>query len=202
MKDKIQTLLGLFMVGFVVIGLIRSIYNRNFADPAFEILKSTEISAPIKNALFWHEEELEKVSSGMVNAKLSGEESFFIRPLYEALKNNGMVNEHISTMSDRATQRMIELDAYRGTEPNVWEIAKQNGKPYIFKIIINGVSAKKTSGDLNSVEYLYSLYNTSDGTLLWEAETMRLAGFFGGMPGSEESISILEKHLKESNIIE
>jgi hypothetical protein len=202
MKGKIQGIVGLLIIGFLVFSLIRSIYNRNFADAEFKILKNPKISSPIKNALFWHEEELEKISDVMINAKLSAEEAFFIQPLYDDLKTTGMVSEHIKTMSDKATEKMIELDAYRGTEPNVWEIAKQSGKPYIFKIIITGVSAKKRTGDLESVKYLYSLYSTSDKTLLWEAETTRLAGFFGGMPDSEKSISTLKKYLKESKIIE
>jgi hypothetical protein len=202
MKGKIQGIVGLLIIGFLVFSLIRSIYNRNFADAEFKILKNPKISSPIKNALFWHEEELEKISDVMINAKLSAEEAFFIQPLYDDLKTTGMVSEHIKTMSDKATEKMIELDAYRGTEPNVWEIAKQSGKPYIFKIIITGVSAKKRTGDLESVKYLYSLYSTSDKTLLWEAETTKLAGFFGGMPDSEKSISTLKKYLKESKIIE
>ncbi|UIR57544.1 hypothetical protein LZQ00_06920 [Sphingobacterium sp. SRCM116780] len=200
MKGKIQGIIGLLIIGFLVFGAIKSIYNRNFADPEFRILKSAQISSPIKNALFWHEEELEKTST--INSKLSAEESFFIDPLYDDLKTTGMVIEQIRTMSEKATKEMIALDAYRGTEPDVWEIAKKNGNPYIFKIIITGATAKERTKDLESVKYLFSLYDTSIKSLLWEAESTRVAGFFGGMPESEKSISALKKYLKESKIIE
>jgi hypothetical protein len=202
MKGKIQGIIGLLIIGFLVFSLIKSIYKRNFAKAEFTILKTSKISTPIKNALFWHEEELEKTSTSMINAKLAGEEAFFLKPLFDNLKTTGMVSEAIKTMSDKATKKMIELDAYRGSEPNVWELAKQKAYPYIFKVIITKVSAKDRTGDLESVNYLYSLYNTADNTVLWEAETTRLAGFFGGMPNSENSISELKNYLKDYKIIE
>lgn len=201
MKGKIQTLVGIIIVGLIVFGTIKSIYTRNFADPEFTVLKSTDLSSPINNALFWHEEELEKLMFGTAGAKLGTERDTFIKPLYDDLKTTEMVSQHMRTMSDKATKEMIALGAYKGTEPNVWDIAKTNGNPYVFKVIITNVDSKKSTGDLLSVSYLFSLHNTLDQSLIWEAESVRLAGFFGGMPDNGKLIAILKKHLKESNII-
>lgn len=202
MKDKLQTALGLLIIGVFVFAVGGSIYRSIFNEPDFEILTSTKISAPIKNALFWHEEELEKTSDAMVGAELGLERTDFIIPLFNALKTNGLVNEEIKTMSEDATKRMIELDAYRGTEPDVWEIAKQNGKAYIFKTTITNVSSRKGTSDLKSVTYLFSLYNVSTKSTIWEARTWRSAGFFGGMPEGDETIAVVQQKLKEAKIIE
>ncbi|TKC01767.1 hypothetical protein [Pedobacter cryotolerans] len=201
MKEKIQGILGMLIIGVFIFAIGASIYRSNFSEPEFEVLKSTKISAPIKNALFWHEEELEKTSDVMVGAKLGLERTDFIEPLYHALKTTGLVNEEIKTMSDDATKRMIELDAYRGTEPDVWEIAKQNGKAYIFKTTITNVSSRKGTSDLKSVTYLFTLYDVTTKSTIWEAKTWRSAGFFGGMPKGEETITIIENKLKEAKII-
>lgn len=142
MKDKIQTALGLLIVGAFIFAIGGSIYRSMFSKPDFEVLKSTKISSPIKDALFWHEEELEKISFSEGVVSPVAERTDFIEPFYNVLKAKGMVNEEIKTMSGLATKKMIELDAYRGTEPNVWEIAKQNGKPYLFKVTITNVSSK------------------------------------------------------------
>lgn len=202
MKGKIQGIIGLIIIGFLLYGGIKGIYSRNFAEPEFTVIKSTTISSPIKNALFWHEEDLEKRATVMMGAKLSAEDIDYITPLYENLKKTGMVGKHIKTMSDEATKKMIELDAYRGTEPNVWEIAKENGDQYLFKIVIKNAEGKRKTSDLESVTYRYSLYDVAKETLIWEAESPRRAGFFGGMPDPEKSIETLKKHLKEAKIIE
>jgi|GEM_PF-2114727 len=198
MKEKIQGILGLLIIGVFILAIGASIYRSIFSKPEFEVLTSTEISSPIKNALFWHEEELEKTSYVIVGAKLGLERTDFIEPLYNALKTSGLVTEEIKTMSDDATKKMIELDAYRGTEPNVWEIAKQSGKPYIFKTTITNVSSR--GSDLKSVTYLFSLYNVDTKSLIWEARTWRSAGFFGAMPDGKETITLVEKKLKEAKI--
>ena len=201
MKEKIQGILGMLIIGVFVFAIGTSIYRSNFSEPEFEILTSTKISAPIKNTLFWHEEELEKTSDVMVGAKLGLERTDFIQPLYNALKTTDLVNEEIKTMSEDATKRMIELDAYRGTEPDVWEIAKQNGKAYIFKTTITNVSSRKGTSDLKSVTYLFTIYDVTTKSVIWEARTWRSAGFFGGMPKGEETITIIENKLKEAKII-
>jgi spore coat protein U-like protein len=64
------------------------------------------------------------------------------------------------------------------------------------------VSAKKRTSDIESISYRYSLYETSSKSLIWEAESSRLAGFFGGMPDSEKTIAELEKYLKEAKLIQ
>lgn len=199
MKDKLQTILGLLIIGVFVLAIGAAIYRSIFSKPEFEVRTSTAISSPIKNALFWHEEDLEKTADVIVGAKLGLERTDFIEPLYQALKTTGLVNEEIKTMSDVATKKMIELDAYRGTEPDVWEIAKQNGKPYIFKVAITNVSSRGM--DLKSVTYLFSLYNVATKSLIWEARTWRSAGFFGAMPESKETITLVEAKLKEAKLI-
>jgi len=201
MKGKIQTIVGLLIVGLLVFSSIRGIYKNYFADPDFTVLKSTQMSSPIKDALFWHEEELEKIFFAL-SAQLSREELLFIEPLYEDLKTTGMVSEQIKTMSEKAVEKMIELDAYAGTAPDVWEIAEENGYPYIFKITITEAYGKKYTHDLTSVKYLFSLYDVSNDSLIWEAESTRLSGFLGEMPDGKKSVSVLKKHLKEAKIIE
>ncbi|WAC42592.1 hypothetical protein [Pedobacter sp. SL55] len=200
MKDKIKTALGLLVVGVFVFAIGGAIYRGIFGKPDFEVLKSAKISSPIKNALFWHEEELEKVSFTEAVVSPTAERTDFIEPLYNALKARGMVkNEEIKTMSELATKKMIELDAYRGTEPNVWEIAEQNGKPYIFKVTITNLSSRGM--DLKSVTYLFNLYDVATKAVVWQARTWRTAGFFGGMPDAEETITLIEGKLKEAKVI-
>lgn len=201
MKDKIQTILGLIIVGAFIFAIGGVIYRSIFSEPDFEVLKMAKISSPIKDALFWHEEELEKTSDVMVGAKLGLERTDFIVPLFNALKTTGLANEEIKTMSENATAKMIELDAYRGTEPDVWEIAKQKGKPYIFKTTITNVSSRSGTSDLKSVTYLFSIYDVANQSLIWQAKTWRSAGFFGGMPDGEETIALVEKKLKEAKVI-
>ncbi len=200
MKGKIQGIIGLLVIVFLVIGVIRSVYNRNFKSPDFKIIKSDKISVPIKNALFWYEQELEKTAFSLSN-KLSAEEVSYVSPLFDALKEEKMVNEYIKTLSEIAVKEMIALDAYRGSEPNVIEIAKQQNFSYIFKIIITGASGKK-SNDLTNVDYKYSIYDVKENKIIWLAESTRLSKFFGGMPESDKSISVLKKLLKDSKIIE
>lgn len=199
MKDKIQTALGLLVVGVFVFAIGGSIYRGIFGKPEFEVLKSEKISSPIKNALFWHEEELEKVSFTEAVVSPTAERTDFIEPLYNALKAKGIVNEEIKTMSELATKKMIELDAYRGTEPNVWKIAEQNSKPYIFKVTITNVSSKGMN--LRSATYLFTLYNVSTKAVVWQARTWRSVNFFGVMPDAEETIALVEQKLKEAKII-
>ncbi len=201
MKDKLQTILGLLIVGAIAFALIKGFYKRNFASPEFTVKKTTTISAPIKEALFWYEEDLEKLSGANLYSKLGAEDLQFIKPLYEDLKKTGLVSEQMKTMSERATQHMIELDAYRGTEPNVWELAKENGYPYIFKVMITDVVSKKLSGDIQSITYKFSLYNTETKALLWEGETVKLSGFFGGNSDNEKTFSVLHENLKKAKII-
>lgn len=201
MKDKLQTILGLLIVGAFIFAIGGGIYRSIFSEPDFEVLKTTKISTPIKGALFWHEEELEKTSDVMVGAKLGLERTDFIVPLFSALKTTGLVNEEIKTMSETATAKMIALDAYRGTEPDVWEIAKQKGKTYIFKTTITNVSARGATSDLKSVTYLFGIYDVANQSLIWEGRTWRSAGFFGGMPDGEETIALVEKKLKEAKVI-
>lgn len=200
MKDKIQTVLGLLIIGAFVFAIGGSIYRSIFSEPDFEVLKSTEISSPMKDALFWHEEELEKISFSEGVVSPTAERTDFIEPLYNALKAKGMVSEEIKTMSELATKKMIELDAYRGTEPDVWKIAEQNAKPYIFKVAITNVSSRGTN--LRSVTYLFSLYNVSTKEIIWQARSWRSINFFGGMPNGEELITLVEGKLKEAKVIE
>ncbi|MGV3546396.1 MAG: hypothetical protein ACO1N4_04980 [Pedobacter sp.] len=198
MKGKIQGAIGLLIIGFIVFGLVRSIYSRNFADEEVTVLTPSKNQAPIKNALLWYEMELEKTLPS-VSAHLNAEEMFFVQPLYNSLKPTGMVSDYIKTMSEKATARMIELGAYSGKEPDVWQMAKDKGYPYVFKVVISNASAKSRSNDLESLTYLYSLYNVADSSVVWEAKSTRLAGFFGGM-NAEKSVSALTKQLKASKI--
>ena len=201
MKEKIQGIIGLLIIGFFLFGFGKFIYNRNFADAEFTILKPSQISVPVKGALFWHEAELEHTAgNSMLGAKLTAEESFYIKPLYEDLKKTGMVSEYISTMSDLATEKLIALDAYSGKEPDVWAMARQNNFPYVFKVVISSFSGKNRTSNLERATYRYSLY-TTDKKLLWEVESPRLAGFLGGMPDSKNTIADLTKQLKEAKII-
>ncbi|MDR2148669.1 MAG: hypothetical protein LBE91_19685 [Tannerella sp.] len=202
-KGKIQTVIGFLVIGFLIFGLVRGCYNRNLADPV-TVVTSGRVASPVKNALFWHEKELEKTAFAF-SSELSLEESLFIQPLYEDLKATGLVSEQITTMSEIAVEKMIELDAYpdTGTEPDVLEIAEEGGYPYIFEITITEAKGKKNTNDLNSVKYLFSLYDVPNDSILWEAESTRLSGFWGGgMPKGDKLIAALKKHLKEANIIE
>ncbi len=196
MKSKIQTIIGVIIVGLLVVGVGRSIYNRNFAEPAFNVVKQSSVSQPVKNALFWHEQELEKTA---FEVELTAESSSFTEYLYEELKNAGVLSEKIITMTKKATQKMIELDAYRGTEPNVWQMAKQQGYSYIFRVFITKANIRR---HLDNVTYKFSIYDVNNKTLIWEGEIERMAGFFGGMPDNEQSVSVLKKHLKEAKIME
>src|SRR6218665_3220858 len=107
MKDKILGILGLLIIGVFILAIGASIYRSIFSKPDFKILKSTKISSPIKNVLFWHEEELEKTSFTTGTVSPTTERSNFIEPLYHALKATGMVNEETKTMSEIATRKMI-----------------------------------------------------------------------------------------------
>ncbi len=124
-KEKLNILGGVLIVGFLLFGLARSVYNRNFADGKLHVIQeaSGQIS-PIKHALFWHEQELEKLSG---NHALSLEETYFIKPLYTSLEATGLVSEELQTMSDKALHRMIELGAYSGEQTDVWALAQYNG---------------------------------------------------------------------------
>ncbi len=200
MKNKIQIGVGAVIVLFLVFSFFRSVYNRNFAEPEFKVLKEASVSNPIKNALFWYEQELEKITF-QVTAELSSEGSNFTQELYKELKNKGLVNDEITTMSEVATKKMIELDAYRGTEPNVLEIAQQKGYSHIFKVIMTHVDWKRSG--LSSVTYQFGIYDIEKQTLIWKGEMKRLSSFFSsGMPNNEKSISVIEKQLKEAKIIE
>lgn len=202
MKDILNSILGILILGFLVFGIVRSVYKRNFAEPEFTIIKSEKTTTPITNALFWYELEIEKTASGMINAKLANEENDFIKPLYDTLYNAGMTNHFIKTMSKKATKAMIELDAYRGEEPNVWQIANQNGHKFIFKVMMTNVkvSNRRIRNDIKSIVYQYSLYDATNRRLIWQAEATRLANFYGGMPDGNESISYLRNQLKKSNL--
>lgn len=200
LKEKLQMFLGLLIVGFFVISFFISLHKRNFAEPKFKVLKTTSISSPVNNTLFWYEEELEKIEFG-ISTYLSKEGTNFTKSLYNELEKHGMVNDEIVTMSEKATQRMIELDAYRGTEPDVFQIAEQNDYNYIFKVYITDVSWKKRSKDLESVTYRFSLYDITRKEIIWEAETTRLSEFFGGMPDNQKTINALKEKLKEAKII-
>ncbi len=95
---------------------------------------------------------------------------------------------------------MIELDAYRGTEPNVWKIAQEKGYSHIVMVTI--VDARWKRNKLENATYQISIYATGDKALIWEGKIERLAGFFGGMPESDASIAAIKKALKEAKIIE
>lgn len=200
LKGNLQAIIGMIFIGFIVVSIVRSVYNRNFAEPKFKILQSTPISSPINNSLFWYEEELEKIEPG-IGIHLSVDGSDFTKSLYNELKINGMVNDEIKTMSEKATQRMIELDAYRGTEPDVLRIAEQKKIRYIFKVFISGANWKERTNDLQNVTYRFSLYDITEKKIIWGAETTRLSGFFGGMPDSEKTVNVVKKNLKEAKII-
>ena len=202
MKGKIQAFVGLVLIALVAFGIVKGIYTRNFVEPEVEIIESMDDLSVVKNALFWYEEELEKTSTGRIGSRLSSEGSSFTKSVYNSLEKTGMVNDYITTMSEAATKRMIELNAYRGTEPNVWQIAKQNEYPYIFKVVILNMNYREKSGDLVDVEYQFSLYDTFNNSLVWQAKSTRLSGFFGGMPENSEMVSILKNKLKQSKIIE
>ncbi len=198
-KEKLNILGGVLIVGFLLFGLARGVYNRNFADGKLHVIQeASEQISPIKHALFWHEQELEKLSG---NHALSLEETYFIKPLYKSLEAAGLVSEELQTMSDKALHRMIELGAYSGDQTDVWALAKEYHYPYLFKLEITQVKRQRDGG-LKNVIYLFSLYETSSQTLLWQAETERLAGFFGKMPGGEKTIELLIQHLQACNIIE
>lgn len=200
LKDKLKSIIGLIFIVVFIIGFVRSVYNRNFADPEFKILKSTPISSPIKNTLFWYEEELEKIEPG-IGHHLSIDGSNLTESLYSELNICGMVHGKMKTMSEKATQEMIELDAYRGKEPNVIKIAEQKNYHYVFKVVISDASWKKRTNDLQNVTYHLSIYNVAEKKLIWEAEIIRLARFFGGMPDNEKTIAVIKKNLKEEKII-
>ncbi len=119
MKDKIIGFVGLLAIGLFFLSMFKSIYTRYFSEPEFKIIKNSKNIISIKESIFWYETSLEKTSTSMISANLSREESLFVKPLFDNLKTVGMVNEYITTMSASATQKMIELDAYRGTELNV-----------------------------------------------------------------------------------
>ncbi len=76
-----------------------------------------------------------------------------------------------------------------------------NKKPYIFKVTITGLSAKERLGDLESIDDKYSIFKTDDKTLIWEAKSSRMAGFFGEMSDIKKSVSVLIKNLKDSKLI-
>ena len=196
--EKIQGIVGVILLVAFVLGIIMTIYRKFTEVPEIEILKSTTVATPAKNVLFWYEEGIEKTDP-LVGRHLSFDGSSFSKSLYTSLKEKGMATEEITTMSEEATKKMIELDAYRGQEPDVLAIAEEKGFPYIFKIII--LSGSTRSMSLRSATYQFSLYDVSAKTLIWEAQTTRSAGFFGGVPDNEETVSHVENHLKEAKIL-
>lgn len=198
MKEKIQKLIGLLVLVAFVCGAAWSFYNRSVADPKLEILNSTNVSGPISGALFWHEKDLEKTAFE-VAAALTGESAQFTKELYATLSAKSTVNSEITTMSDSATKKMIELGAYKGSEPDVWKIAADKKIPYIFKVTITNAEWK--GKNLRNVTYQLSLYQTKDRKLIWQGKIERLAGFFGGMPDSKAAVSVIESHLQEAKII-
>lgn len=204
--EKLQTIVGGILVLGIVFGLGRSLYNTYFGEQEFTILKATQQASPIKNALFWYEEELEKTSHSSVAVKLSTEADNLVNPLFDNLKNKGLVVDRIKTMSDVAKQKMTELGAYatwKGEpEPTAWEIAEENGNPYLFKVTIIDVTSTRRSNDLQGVKYQFTIHKVADKSIIWQGETTRLGGFFGDMQDPEKTISVLNEHLKEIKIID
>lgn len=204
--EKLQTIVGGILVFGILIGLGKSLYDTYFGEQEFTILKSTQQASPIKNALFWYEEELEKTSYLSVAAKLSKEANNLVNPLFDNLKNKGLVVDRITTMSDVAKQKMTETGAYatwKGEpEPTAWEIAEENGNPYLFKVAIIDVTSARRSNDLQSVKYQFTIQKVADKSIIWQGETIRLGGLFGDMQDPEKTISALNEHLKDIKIID
>lgn len=205
LKEKFQTIIGLVLIVGISYGLGKSIYTSYFDEPEFSITKSIRMGKPVENALFYYEEELEKISSPMVSAKLSSEGDNFTNALYDNLKSKGLVKERVKLMSDIAIQKMTELGAYATfggkPEPTAWDIAQDGGFRYMFKIVIIGAQTAKRTNDLQSVRYQFTLYDVENKSILWQGETLRNSEFFGGMPDGEKTITTLNQYLKEANII-
>ncbi len=200
MKAKIQTFIGLIIIGAFVFGIGRSVYN-HFTKETLVVTTDTHSGELVKDALFWYEESLEHTAFN-VGYLLKAQELSFIKPMYDNLAAIGVVDEYIKTMSEEATEKLIELDAYRGSEPNVWEIALQEGYSYIFKITI--VEARKRYNDLTKVKYLCRLYKVSEQSIIWEATFDQTAGFLFKKlkPEIDDFYPKLEQKLIEDKIFE
>lgn len=199
-KEKASIILGAILVGIVVIGLSKSLYNRYVSDPVITSVKKGANATPVKNALFWYEMELERIAS---NAnKIRQEETDFVTPLYNDLKNNGIANEYMQTLSDRAVEVLTNQGDYYGQEPDVWAIAQEKGIPYIFKIVITDVEFTRRGSNVASASYLIHIYDTAHKKLIWEGKTTREAGVFDDMPSSEKYANALKKELQSAKIID
>ncbi len=200
MNNKFGKILFVILISVGAFFVVQWLSTQHSTSPEIEVLQKSTVTSHVRDAIFWYQEDLEHTSKIMATVKIKGDALFLVTPLYEDLESKGMATEYIKTMSERATQKLIELDAYRGSVPDVFYEAKNSGVPYIFKVVVSEAQMSMFD-ELDQITYLFSLYDTDSGRLLWQAQAQRQANFFHVMPPPEELIADLEKKMQEANIL-
>jgi hypothetical protein len=204
-KNRIKSLQSK-LVGIAVVAVVlwiagARIYRSYFDDGITITHRPTAPVTPVRDAQFWIEEELEKIGGSDTSGFALQERDAVVPPLFDRLQKCGAVRaEMLKTLSPDAVRKLTQEGAWQGDERNAWLVAAQENAAYMFKVEVMDVSVRR--GNVDKVKFRYSLFDTKDHSLIWQAETQRIPGFFvGRVPNANKQADNVIADMQASGLL-
>ncbi|MDR1075928.1 MAG: hypothetical protein LBL59_06425 [Xanthomonadaceae bacterium] len=179
---------GIFVVVillFVAAGLFGRMLRSHYDDfITVEDVTPRHEGKPIERVLFWNEQELERI--GQASNQASTESRAVIGALESHLRACGvLLPGRLDTLSDKAIEKLTELNAWSGDARDVREAVTEQEAHYVFMTEL--VHIKVKGSDLQEASFRYRLFDVRESdSLLWQAKAERIPGFFSGRTPNED----------------